>query len=184
VVILGDSIANDTWRSCFGERLQERLPRTRLELTAVVAGGKGCWWYQHSNRVARYVVPLQPDLLIIAGISHSHDIEGIRKVLREVRAGRPCDVLLCTGPFGGVDPTNAEKWTKERTGDPNSWHIRLAALAREEKAAFLDVQLLWGDYTRASGKPVDWFKRDPIHANARGEGEAVLEYFMAKYLSP
>jgi hypothetical protein len=91
-------------------------------------------------------------------------------------------VLLCTGPFGDVDPTNTEQWAKERADDPNSWHVRLAALAREEKAAFLDVQLLWGDYTRASGKPVDWFKRDPIHANARGE--AVLGRFMTAYLSP
>jgi hypothetical protein len=182
VVMLGDSICNDTWRSRYGELLQEHLPHTKLELTAVVGGGKGCYWYQHENRVVRYVVPLQPDLLIVAGISHSNDIEGIRKVIRETRAVRPCDVLLCTGPFGDVDPTNTEQWAKERADDPNSWHVRLAALAREEKAAFLDVQLLWGDYTRASGKPVDWFKRDPIHANARGE--AALGRFMTAYLSP
>jgi hypothetical protein len=182
VVMLGDSIANDTWRSNYAELLQERLPRVRLELTAVVGGGKGCYWYQHESRVARYVVPLQPDLLIVAGISHGNDIEAIRKVVRETRAARPCDVLLCTGPFGGVDPTNAEQWTKERADDAKLWHVRLAALAREEKTAFFDMQLLWGDYTRGSGKPLDWFKRDPIHANARGE--AVLGRIMTEHLSP
>ena len=36
-------------------------------------------------------------------------------------------------------------------------------------AAFLDMEAAWGRYIRQSGKDLDWFKRDPIHANERGE---------------
>ncbi|MCX8157921.1 MAG: hypothetical protein N3J91_16025 [Verrucomicrobiae bacterium] len=182
VVMLGDSIVNDTWRSRFGESLQARMPHTRLELTAVVAGGKGCWWYAQQGRVSRHVAPLQPDLLIIGGISHNQDLEAVRAVIREIRVTRPVDVLLCTGPFGAADPTDDAKWAAERADTPKAWHVRLAALAREEKAGFLDLQLLWGEYVRASGKPLDWYKRDPVHANARGE--AVLGRFMTEYLTP
>lgn len=181
VVMLGDSIVNDTWRSRFGESLQARLPNTTLELTAVVGGGKGCWWYAREGRVSRHVAPLKPDLLIIGGISHNRDIDAVRAVIREIRKDGPVDVLLCTGPFGAVDPTDAAAWKRERE-DEKAWHVALAALAREEKAGFLDLQLLWGNYTQAAGKPVDWFKRDVVHANARGE--AVLGRFMTEQLSP
>jgi lysophospholipase L1-like esterase len=121
-------------------------------------------------------------LLIIGGISHSGDLEAVRAVLRAIRVTRPVDALLCTGPFGAVDPTDDAKWSAERANSDKAWHVRLARLAREEKAAFLDAQLLWGNYVRASGKPLDWFKRDPVHANARGE--AVLGRFMTEYLAP
>ena len=35
---------------------------------------------------------------------------------------------------------------------------------------------------RASGKDLDWFKRDPVHANSRGE--AVLGRILLAYFSP
>jgi hypothetical protein len=182
VVMLGDSIVNDSWRSRFGEDIQANLPQTRLELTAVVAGAKGCWWYRLSGRVRRFITPLQPDLLIIGGISHNNDLDAVRAVMHAVRDARECDVLLLSGPFGNADPTNAAAWAKVRENTPDAWHMRLAALARDEKAGFLDLQQLWGDYTRNCGRPLDWFKRDPVHANARGE--AVLGHFLSVYLTP
>ena len=41
---------------------------------------------------------------------------------------------------------------------------------------------LWGKYIRESGKGVDWFKRDDVHANERGE--QVLGALLAAYFAP
>ena len=182
VVMLGDSIVNDTWGSRFGDELQTRLPHTRLDLTAVIGEAKGCWWYAQSDRVKRFVVPREPDLLIIGGISNRGDSEAVRQVIRQTRAAKACDVLLLTGPVGYVDPADDAQWSKERADSADAWHVRLAALAREEHAGFFDLQLAWGDYIRESGKPASWFKRDDVHANARGQ--AMLGQFMTEFLSP
>ena len=56
------------------------------------------------------------------------------------------------------------------------------ALADEFQAEYLDLQQVWGDYIRATGKPLEFFKRDPMHANARGE--AVLASILEQYFLP
>ncbi len=44
------------------------------------------------------------------------------------------------------------------------------------------MQLAWGEYLRHAGKPLEFFKRDAIHANA--EGEAVLARILEAYFLP
>jgi len=42
------------------------------------------------------------------------------------------------------------------------------------------LETAWAGYIRKSGKDLDWFKRDPIHANERGEqilGRILESYF-------
>ncbi|MBN2269809.1 MAG: hypothetical protein JXN61_04295 [Sedimentisphaerales bacterium] len=50
------------------------------------------------------------------------------------------------------------------------------------KTAFLDMEAAWGRYIPESGKELDWFKRDPVHADERGE--QILGRILAEYLSP
>ena len=100
VVMLGDSIVNDTSRSRWDDRLRAMYPKCRIVRTTCVRGGTGCWWYREPGRVKRYVLDLQPDLLIIGGISHKDDTESIRDVIRQVRKARKCYVLLMSGPSG------------------------------------------------------------------------------------
>ena len=58
---------------------------------------------------------------------------------------------------------------------------RLEKLAGEVGAAFLDMETAWGKYVRDSGRELDSFKRDPVHANE--QGEQILGHILANYLS-
>lgn len=181
VVMLGDSIIADTGRSEWDLVLQRFYPACRIMKVTVVRGSTGCGWYRAGNRVHVFVYPHRPDLLIIGGISQE-DVEAIRDVIRQARALHPCDVLLMTGAFGLIDPRRDDQWTEAIPADAADYRFRLRALAESEEAGFLDMTAHWGRYIRASGHELDWFKRDPIHANARGE--QILGRILAAHLAP
>ena len=100
----------------------------------------------------------------------------------QARELHPCDVLLLTGAFGRTDPRCDEGWTFEIPDDPEDYRYRLCRLAEEENAGFLDMTAHWGQYIRESGRELEWFKRDPVHANARG-GQ-ILGRILASHLAP
>ena len=181
VVMLGDSIINDTSRSCWNLLLERRYPKCRIEKITSVRGSTGCWWYKEAGRVNKFVLDHHPDLVIIGGISHRGDIESIREVVRQIRAASNADILLMTGAFGSVDPLDETQWQK--ISDPNhysDYRRGLESLACEVGAAFLDMEAAWAGYIRGSGKELEWFKRDPIHANERGE--QVIGRILEQYL--
>ena len=182
VVMLGDSIVNDTSRSGWDLLVGRRHPTCQIEKVTCVRGSTGCWWYKEAGRVKEYVLDHMPDLVIIGGISHRGDITSIREVIRQIRGSSQADILLMTGAFGQADPRDEKSW--QIISDPGSYseyRKGLEALARETGAAFLDIEAAWGRYIRQSAKDLDWFKRDPIHANERGE--QILGHILAGYLS-
>jgi hypothetical protein len=198
VVMLGDSIINDTYRSQWETIvLQPAYPNCEINAVAVVGGGAGCSYYKQGDNIEKYVLPWSPDLLIIGGISQG-DIDSIRIVINMVRTARDCDVLLLTKTFGGVradytakgaDPYLdykegiAEKgWTYDIPNDPQDYRRQLFDLAIETKSGFLDMTAHWGSYIRKSKKPLDWYKRDWVHANIRGE--QIIGRILAAHLSP
>jgi len=181
IVMLGDSIVNDTARSRWGDRLQEHYPECKISVVAIVRGGTGCWWYKEDGRVAKYVVPQKPDLLIIGGISHNDDIGAVREVMKQVRNEVECDVLLMSEAFGAVDPTDDKQWTFDIPDKSKGFRAKLRDLAVESKVGFLDMTAYWGLYIRESGHELKWFKRDPVHANIRGE--QVVGGILFKHLS-
>ena len=146
IVMLGDSIVNDTSRSRWDDLLRASYPKCRIVRTTCVRGGTGCWWYKEPGRVKRYVLDLQPDLLIIGGISHRDDIGSIRSVILQVRAARRCDVLLMTGAFGLIDPRDDRQWRLEVDREGTDYRPRLKRLAEGEQAGFLDMTAWWGHY--------------------------------------
>jgi acetyl esterase/lipase len=182
VVMLGDSIVNDTSRSLWDGLLARRFPGCSIVKTTCVRGSTGCWWYKEPGRVRRYVLDHRPDLLIIGGISQREDIDSIRDVVRQVREGSPCDVLLMTGAFGATDPRDDKAWRFEIDPQGQDCRARLRRLAAEVKAGFLDMHAHWGKYVREAGKELDWWKRDPVHANERGE--QILGRILLEHLSP
>ena len=182
VVMLGDSIVNDTSRSGWDMLVDRRHPTCRIEKVTSVRGSTGCWWYKEPGRVKQYVLDHMPDLVIIGGISQRNDISSIREVIRQIRGASQADVLLMTGAFGQTDPRIESVW--QTISDPNQftpYRKGLERLADETGAAFLDMEAAWGQCIRQSGKDLDWFKRDPIHANERGE--QILGRILASYLS-
>ncbi len=182
VVMLGDSIVNDTSRSAWDLVLMQRYPNCRIEKVTSVRGSTGCWWYQGPGRVQKFVLDHDPDLVVISGISQRDDLASIREVIGQIRAQASPDILLMTGAFGNVDPY--DQWQWRRVIDPDcysDYRKGLEGLAGELNAAFLDMEAHWAIYVRNSGKELDWFKRDPIHANERGE--QILGRILANYLS-
>jgi hypothetical protein len=169
VVMLGDSIVNDTSRSSWELVLQKNYPKLKITRIACVRGSTGCWWYKEDGRVNRYVLDYRPDLLIIGGISQRDDIDSIRDVIEQVRKGSQCDVLLMTGAFGAMDPRDDKQWQEKIDPVGRDYRARLFRLSQELKTGFIDMSAIWGRYIRGSGKDLDWFKRDAIHANIRGE---------------
>jgi len=147
-----------------------------------VRGATGCWWFKAAGMVERYVLEHKPDLLIIGGVSQRDDFESIKDVIGQVRAARECDVLLMTQAFGFVDPHDDAQWSPGFDPDGGTYRARMMRLAKEQNAAFLDMTAYWGEYVRRSGKNIEWFKRDPVHANARGE--QILGRVLAGFLAP
>jgi alpha-L-fucosidase len=182
VVMLGDSIVNDTSRSCWNFIVARRHPKCRIEKTTCVRGSTGCWWYKEPGRVQKYVLDHKPDLVLIGGISHRNDIESIRSVIRQIHEASRPDILLMTGAFGSTDPRQDDPW--QTISDPSrygDYRKGLERLAGEVGAAFLDMEVAWAKYIRDSGKDLASFKRDAIHANA--QGEQILGHILANYLS-
>ena len=135
-------------------------PLCKVTKVACVRGSTGCWWYKEPGRVKRYVLDLNPDLLIIGGISHRDDTESVREVVRQVRAGSRCDILLVTGVFGRVDPDDDTQWSFAVDPTGKDYRARLRRVADDERTGFFDMTAYWGKYVRESGKGLKWFKRD------------------------
>src|SRR5436305_3683869 len=138
VVLLGDSIVNDTSRSGWDLLLQRAYPKVKLIKVTCVRGSTGCWWYRGPERVKRYVLDHRPDLLTIGVMSQRDDVDSIRDVIRQVRAGCRCDVLLMTGAFGTVDPRDDRQWRFDIDPRGADYRARLLRLARDTDCAFLD----------------------------------------------
>jgi hypothetical protein len=175
IVLLGDSIANDTGCSLFETLLQHRFPHTRLEVVNSTRGVTSCIWYQQEDRVGPYVIQFHPDLLIIAGISHGYDSEAIRSVIRQVRARSNPEIMVLSDVI--TPQSMMEESFVRDSGLPKddalekirSYPERLLQMTREEKVAFLDLRTPWNAYIQASPHPQDWFMRDAIHASSRGK---------------
>ena len=183
IVMLGDSIINDTARGCWHELVAKHYPKCAIVCYTCVRGGTGCWFYKQPGKVQKYVLAQRPDLVIVGGISQRHDVDSIRDCLQQIRAKSSCEFFLMTGPFGVADPLSGADWRKKiADGKDEKYAAALAALAGEFAAEYLDLQTVWGDYIRGAGKPLDFFKRDPVHANA--EGEAALARILEQYFAP
>ena len=183
VVMLGDSIINDTGNSAWDVLVERQYPGAEIDLITAVRSGTGAWHYREEGRVESYVLRHRPDLLIIGGISHRDDVEAIRDVIRQVREQSDPEILVCTGPVGGKgDPREDPNWTPEPDPAGDDFRVRLRRLAEEEGVAFLDMQTLWRLYIRASDKLYSFFLRDDIHANTRGR--QVLARIMEHYFAP
>jgi len=183
IVMLGDSIVNDTGNSAYDVLLERMYPGARVEVVTSVRGGTGCWFYREEGRVGEYVLDYEPDLVMIGGISHNDDGEAIRSVVRQVRRVATPDVLVMTGAFGkDRDPRLVPEWSPVVGIGGTSYRSRLLGLAGEERLEFLDLEGAWGAYLLGVEEPYAWFLRDPVHANCRGR--QILARILERYFAP
>ncbi len=182
VVAMGDSIVADTMRSAWLAKLAEAYPKARIRGTVYVRGGGGCQHYKEEGRIQKNVVPLQPDLMFIGGISQK-DIGSLREVLHQLRAALPeVEILLATGTFGTTDPRSPEELAKDKRSGAGEYGVALAKLAAEEHCAFLNMTLPWAEYIRSTKLHPHVFYRDRVHANEFGE--QILSKILMSFFQP
>lgn len=190
ILLLGDSIANDLGNSCFELLLGRKYPRARIVLLRSIRSGAGCGYYRH--HVKETVIDRDPDLVVIAGISHGCDAAAVRSVAEQTRAGmrKPVEFLVLTGAV--IEPGMNLGW-KSRGVDSPPAAARELAVAEERRFleailrvrddvpwATFDMRGAWEDYLAQSPHPREWYQRDFVHANARGKqvlGRLLLEFF-------
>jgi len=186
VVMLGDSICNDTSNSLYETLLARIYPKAKIEIVTSVRGGTGCWYYKDEGRVKPYVLDYKPDLVMIAGISHGFDVEAIRSVIRQIRQGSNCEILVMSGAFAPrevYEPAYfAQKPAAVALDDMEQFSPRMRRMCREERAEFFDIRKAWEDYMLQSYKPYDHFARDAIHGNSRGK--QIMARILARYFEP
>ena len=207
VVMLGDSIIQDTFHSQFHALVKREFPASNVEWILSMRGGTGCWHYCLAENFYPYVVDHRPDLLIIGGISNwaVHDETGRKDVgptgsdamLRVAKLARErlgCEVLVVNQPLhsdrrprpASVDasaPPPKMPFSAQWLGTLSP-KLEYDALRRRCEAA----KIQWWDelvpcYTWlfGSGLPFEWYSRDAVHSGELGKqiiGRVMLGYFM------
>ena len=193
IVMLGDSIVNDIGNSPYDVLLERFYPSCRVNVITSVRGGTGCSYFADNDHVREYVLPHNPNLVIIGGVSNQGDVESVRRVIRQIRKGSEAEFLIlsevvsegfnpATERYEGSNPRTNPDWVEKIDPDGTSYRSRLFRMAREERVEFLDLSGPWGRYTLDSARPYGWFLRDAVHANVRGS--LVLARIMEEYFSP
>ncbi len=185
VVMLGDSIINDTFNSNFQALLKRKYPLSDLRFCCSVRGSTGCWYYSDPLQFKNYVADLRPDLLIIGGISHRNDLESIRRVIVMAR-DYGCEIILASGPLGEdwreYDAARPEDSLVAQEWQPDLFVAQQQQLATDMQVEFLDLATPWNNYLAASLCPWGWFHRDSVHGNDRGKqiiGRIIERYFQS-----
>ena len=182
LVAVGDSIVNDTMRSGWVAELRHAYPKAEIRATVYVRGGGGCQHYKEEGRIAKVVVPLQPDLVLIGGISQK-DTASIGEVIRQLRSALPeVEILLLSGAFGTADPRDAAALAKAAHSGTGAYGQALRALAAETRCAYLDMTTPWAEYIRSSAVHPHRFYRDVVHANEYGE--QILAKILMAFFAP
>jgi hypothetical protein len=168
VVMLGDSIVNDTANALFEAGLAVDLGWP-WQVVSSVRGSTGCPYYQEPAHFANHVARFRPDLLIIGGISHGGDLAALRSVLHQAALAGCPEVLLLTPGIHRGDPRERGDATVRERGHHAEFVARLATLAEAEGVAYFDLEGAVADYLRQHpALDINGFRRDVIHANDQG----------------
>lgn len=184
IVMLGDSIMNDSFNSVFQSLVKRDFPNSNCDFVISVRGSTGCWFYQKPENFKAYVADLKPDLLIIGGISNPKEGDWTGAIIKVIEQARRigCEVLLLSPPLSldwrPASPRNPAlpadniTWsenTKDCHGKQLLQQEPYLDVARKTGVPFWNLTPLCADYLASSGKPLGWFNRDTIHNNDRGK---------------
>ena len=189
VLLLGDSIMQDTFHSQFHSLLKREFPNSEFDFTISMRGSTGCWFYCQADQFKKYVLDeKKPDLLVIGGISnyrkpyYPNGTEAIEVVIRAAKAHyKDVEILLLSAPLS----VDTRPWDKADPGKPlpvQKWDLSrdrhvldsydpktLPAMARRNRVAFWDLSTPTYTWLYASGKPHEWYSRDYVHSGERGK---------------
>ena len=158
IVMLGDSICNDTSNSLYETLLMRVYPKARIEVVTSVRGGTGCQFYKEAPHVQEYVLRFNPELVIIAGISHGYDPEAIRSVIRQIKKASSCEILVLTGAITPAEWCKQEylKHVPLSQGLENveKFTARMRRMTDDEHVEFLDMRSGLGRVSPLLAAPV------------------------------
>ncbi len=201
VVMLGDSIQNDTFNSVFQALVQRDFPASNLDFVVSVRGSTGCGFYQDAEPFQDYVDRHRPDLLLIGGISNLAHAPG---GLAAGQAALECvarKALALGAEVALLSPPHSADWRPFDAAHPLAdlppcdWSestVDAAGIRRLRWTPYRDVAdrcgiAFWNltgptaDAVACSCKPYGWFNRDPIHNNDRGKqliGRVLQRFFL------
>jgi len=191
VVMLGDSIMNDSYCSVFQALVKRDYPKLNLDYTISVRGSTGCWFYEKPENFKEYVAKYNPDLLIIGGVSNLNTknipaaFSSIEKVIEQAKA-IGCEIILLSAPhsvdwrkLGEYENVLTEQEWNEETIFPKLIHTPFRKLAKKCDIAFWNMTVPMADYIAVSGMPHGYFNRDSIHNNDRGK--QIIARILQKY---
>jgi len=181
IVMLGDSIMDDTSNSTLDALLQGRYGSQVTIVPAVGSGTSMKDWNNESNwdpnlgylNVQANVVDVQPDLVMMGGISNRTETgslpcyDDFRELIDKIRTmvqndhGYTVDIMLLTGVLSDY-------------GDASGYLAGLEAIAAQKGTAVFDIRSAWNDYladAAALGYDHQFFMRDSylIHGNTFGK---------------
>ena len=70
ILLLGDSIVQDTFHSQFHALVKRAFPKSDVTWLVSVRGSTGCWFYRIPENFERCVASYRPDCVIVGGISN------------------------------------------------------------------------------------------------------------------
>ncbi|MEM9295803.1 MAG: hypothetical protein AAGA57_08375, partial [Planctomycetota bacterium] len=166
VVMLGDSVVNDTAHSTWAAQVSS-LFAGNIEVIPSIRNGTGMQYYQGdvgsieeleqgfgplgTPRIQGRVLDYDPDLVILGGVSHGFDASAYANVINQIQAGSDADILV-TSEIGGYDYGSGsyllDDWAYELDAQGERFEDELLALALDEGVGFADLRGSWGQFLR------------------------------------
>ncbi len=206
VVMLGDSVQQDTANAPLDIFLQRLYPSATVELISSTRGGTGVQYYK--DHAGEYVLAYQPDLLVIGGISNEDNLSSWQSVVAQVRAddvtrGRTTEILILTRQWSPNNTagsyflapgiTELDPMPTNNAAIPDDARGHLLVFCATNNIEFLDMtgiasQFIYGPATaagvggptNAAGNPYSYWMRDWVHSNDRAKmilGRTLETYF-------
>ena len=205
IVLLGDSIVNDTYCSAFTSLVMRDFPN--VEFIISVRGSTGVYYYHEEKNFKDYCAKYNPDLVMIGGISN-HACENYKRIQDNLEEtidrcrAIGAEVIVMTPPPSYEWRQNCQDtswnenwacwdyaaWMKKMQYWTPMWQAYQRKACANKQVALWDMTTGPANVWAFSRKPLGWFKRDGAHNDDRGKmliGQHLAAHFRkAKALPP
>lgn len=208
IVMLGDSVQQDTANAPWDVWLQRLYPGATIQLISSTRGGTGVQYFK--DHMAEFVLAYQPDLLCIGGISHADDMTSFQSVVDQLRAddsakGRATEILILTRQwspnvqgnyFFAPGITELDQVAANNPGGvPDDYRGHLLTFCAENNIEYLDLTGVASQFingpaaaagigppTNTNGDPYSFWLRDYVHSS--DNGKIILGRMLEAFFAP
>lgn len=208
IVMLGDSVQQDTANAPWDAWLQRLYPGATIQVISSTRGGTGVSYF--ANYVPQYILAYQPDLLCVGGIDNPDDMSYFQSIVNQVRADNAAnsyttEFLMVTEQwspnnnqgsyFLAPGITELDQVAANNPGGvPSGYRGDLLNFCASNNIEYLDLtgvasQFIYGTATaggvgapaNSNGDPYSFWMRDFVHSSDNGKmiQGRMLEAFFA-----